>query len=105
MSGFVRFVDGDWSWNSSVTHFLFDFLAEQLPEGPIRSEVLELQENNVLMLDLREPSNDMIVAMIVDKLPAYSQTLDRDVRSAFQPGVDELLRFASCQRRRMRAET
>ncbi|MED5815259.1 hypothetical protein VST63_23105 [Mycolicibacterium sp. 050232] len=99
MSGFVRFLDGDWSWNSSVTHFLFDFLAEQLPEGPKRSEVVELHDNNVLMLDLREPSNNMIVTTIIDKLPAHLEALDADTRSAFQPALAKLLRLATSQRR------
>ncbi|MGW4099110.1 hypothetical protein [Mycobacterium sp. NPDC004974] len=99
MNGFLRFVDGNWSWNSSITHFLFDFLAEQLPEGPKRSEVVELHENNVPMLDLREPSNDIVVTTVVEKLPAHLETLDPDTRSAFQPPLEELLRLAASQHR------
>ncbi|WP_135452754.1 hypothetical protein [Mycobacterium sp. DL99] len=99
MSGYFRFVDDGWSWNSSVTHFLFDFLAEQLPEGAKRSEVVELHDNNVLMMDLREPSNDIIVTTIIEKLPTHLETLDPDTRSAFQPPLEKLLRLAASQHR------
>ncbi|OLP01870.1 hypothetical protein BVU76_13065 [Mycolicibacterium porcinum] len=88
-----------------MTHFFFDFLAEQLPDGQKRSEVVELQDSNVLMLDLREPSNDMIVTTIIDNLPTRLETLDPDIRSAFQPAVDELLRLATSQHRRARDQT
>lgn len=72
MSGFVRFVDGDWSWNSSVTHFFFDFLAEQLPDGQKRSEVVELQDSNVLMRydDHRQPGvRELIAPHLQDSSP------------------------------------
>lgn len=97
MSGFVRFAADDWSWSSSMTRTLFDFLVDRLPEGQDKSHVAELRDDNVLMLDLRDPSGDLIVATIIDDLPKYLDGLDKAVRSALLPGFTELLRLASEQ--------
>jgi hypothetical protein len=97
MSGFVRFVDDDWAWSSSMTRVLFDFLTDGLPEGPSKSDIAELRDNNVLILDLREPSQDLIVKTIVDGLATYLDSLDPDLGSSLQPGFMELLRLAAAQ--------
>jgi hypothetical protein len=49
------------------------------------------------MLDLRDPSEDLIVKTIVDDLPKYLDSLDSDLRSSFLPGFTELLDLASKQ--------
>jgi hypothetical protein len=97
MSGFVRFVSDDWAWSSSMTRVLFDFLVDRLPAGQAKSEVEELRDNNVLMLDLRDQSEDLIVKTIVEALPEYLDGLDSDLRSSFLPGFTELLNLASEQ--------
>ena len=97
MSGFVRFVGDDWAWSSSMTRSLFDFLVEQLPDGQVKSDVAELRDDNVLMLDLRDPSQDLIVTTIIDDLPRYLDGLDSGLRSSLLPGFTELLHLASEQ--------
>lgn len=99
MSGFVRFVGDDWAWSSSMTRLLFDFLADSLPEGVSKSDVIELRDNNVLILDLRDPSQDLIVKTILDGLPNYLKNLHSDLQSSVQPGFAELQRLASAQHR------
>ncbi|MGV0811525.1 hypothetical protein ABQF34_06150 [Mycolicibacterium boenickei] len=99
MSGFVRFIEDDWSWSSSMTRLLFDFLVDRLPEGQPRSDIEELRDNNVLMLDLRDPSQDLIVEAIVDGLPTYLNSLDSGLQSSLQPGFTMLLQLAASQHR------
>lgn len=97
MSGFVRFVDDDWAWSSSITRLLFDFLADSLPDDAKKSDIAELRDNNVLMLDLRDPSQDLIVKTIVDGLQKYLNGLSPDLQSSVQPSFAELQRLASAQ--------
>lgn len=101
MSGFVRFADGDWSWNSSMTRIMFDLLEDRLPDGDSKDEIVELRDNNVLMLDLRDRSQDQLVAIIVNELDDYlARRFDADVRKDFEKGYSELLRLAAAQHRR-----
>jgi len=101
VSGFVRFVDGDWSWNSSMTRIMFDLLEDRLPDGDRKAEIVELRDNNVLMLDLRDPSQDQLVAIIANELNDYlAGRFDADARKDFERGYSELLRLAAAQHRR-----
>lgn len=101
MSGFVRFVDGDWSWNSSMTRIMFDLLEDRLPDGDQKAEIVELRDNNVLMLDLRDPSQDQLVAIITNDLNDYlASRFDANARKDFEAGYSELLRLATAQHRR-----
>jgi hypothetical protein len=99
MSGFVRFVGDDWSWSSSMTRLLFDFLIERLPEGKVSAEIAELRDHNVLMLDLRSPEQDLVVKVIVNGLPAYLDSLDSDSQASLRPGFTKLLELATAQQR------
>lgn len=83
-----------------MTRLLFDFLADSLPEGVDKSGVVELRDNNVLILDLRDPSQDLIVKTIIEGLPNYLRNLDPEIQSSVQPGFTELQRLASSQHRR-----
>ncbi|WIM86639.1 hypothetical protein PT015_17315 [Candidatus Mycobacterium wuenschmannii] len=82
-----------------MTRLLFDYLADSLPEGVDKSDVVELRDNNVLILDLREPSQGLIVKTIVEGLPSYLGNLQPDLQSSVQPGFTELQRLASAQHR------
>ncbi|CPS18070.1 Uncharacterised protein [Mycobacteroides abscessus subsp. abscessus] len=97
MSGLVRFVDDDWAWSSSMTRFLFDFLANQVPDDSVKSEIAELRDDNVLLLDLRDPSKDVIVETIVNDLPQHLASQDSSLQAAFQSSFTELQRLASAQ--------
>ncbi|WP_156442333.1 hypothetical protein [Mycobacterium sp. IS-1556] len=88
-----------------MTRLLFDFLVDQLPEGHARSYIEELRDNNVMMLDLRDPSQDLIVAAIVDDFPRYLEGMDSNLRMSLQPGFTELLKLANSQHRHNQATT
>ncbi len=100
MGGFFRFVDEDWSWNTSLTVIVFDLLEDRLPDGDRKNEMCELRDNNVLMLDLRDPSDDDIVEIIVNDLKSYmASRFGPEMWKSFEPGFSELLRLASAQHR------
>ena len=96
MGGFVRFRDGDWSWRSSMTSFLFDFLEATLPQGPARQEIHELNEHNVLMLDLRDPSQSKIVDLIAEQFLSWVARNAADP-GALSKGYSELVDLAQMQ--------
>ena len=101
MSGFVRFVDGDWSWNSSMTRIMFDLLEDRLPDGDRKNEIVELRDNNVMMLDLRDRSQDQLVEIIANELNDYlSSRFDTDARKDFERACSELRSLAAAQHRR-----
>ncbi|MCZ8382241.1 hypothetical protein O6P37_25550 [Mycobacterium sp. CPCC 205372] len=88
-----------------MTRLLFDFLVDRLPEGRLRSDIAELRDNNVLMLDLRTPEQDSVVKTIVDGLPTYLDRLDSDLQASLRPGFTELLELATAQHRQNQATT
>lgn len=96
MGGFVRFQAGDWSWSSSMTSFLFDFLEDTLPDGPARREIHELNEHNVLILDLRDPSRGEMVNLIADQLLSWVARNAADP-AALHKGYGELVDLAKMQ--------
>lgn len=100
MGGFVRFVDGDWSWNLSTTRIMFDLLVDRLPDGDRKTDITELRDNNVLMLDLRDPSQDPLVEIIANNLRDYvDRTFAPEIRQTLGPPLDELHRLAVDQHR------
>lgn len=101
MGGFVRFLDGGWSWNSSMTRIVFDLLEDRLPDGDRKAEIVELRDNNVMMLDLRDRSQDQLVAIIANDLNDYlACRFAVDARKDLERGYSELLRLAAAQHRR-----
>jgi len=102
MGGFVRLQHGNWSWKSSMTSFLFDFLEDTLPAGPARQEIHELNENNVLMLDLRDQSRGEMVDLIADQLLSWVATNAADP-AALSKGYGELVDLAKMQQGRNQA--
>lgn len=99
MSGIVRFITGDWTGSSSSTRILFDLLIEHLPDNARKAQIVELYDNNVLMLDLRKPSEADLIDIIVEEMPAYLATyFDADLKAALTPAFEELSRLALAQR-------
>lgn len=85
-----------------MTSFLFDFLDDTLPEGPARQEIHELNEHNVLMLDLRDPSRSEMVDLIADQLLSWVARSASDPE-ALHKGYSELVDLAKMQQGRNRA--
>lgn len=104
MNSFIGFLDGSWSWNTSMTAIVFDLLEDRLPDGDRKAEIVELRDNNILMLDLRDRSQEQLVAIIANELSGYlAGRFDADARKNFEPGYSELLRLAAAQHRRNHA--
>ncbi|KHO17737.1 hypothetical protein QQ25_26585 [Mycolicibacterium setense] len=104
MNSLVRFLDGSWSWNSWMTEIVFDLLEDRLPDGDRKAEIVELRDNNILMLDLRDRSQEQLVAIIANELNGYlADRFDADTRKNFEQGYSELLRLAAAQHRRNHA--
>lgn len=100
MGGFIQFTSDSWSSSSSMTRYVFEFLLDRLPDGPARSELGELNENNVLLLDLREPANRGLVELLAVALPKHVEHIrDGTLREAFGPALMELSEKADRQRR------
>jgi hypothetical protein len=98
MSGLINFSSHAWSENSSRTRFVFDFLIGHLPDGPKRAELIELEENNVLLLGLDDPSEQVLVDLLADKLPGYIENIsDDELREAFAPALTELAQMARAE--------
>jgi hypothetical protein len=104
MGGFIRLQDGDWSWRSSMTSFLFDFLEDTLPDGQARRDIHELNEHNVLMLDLRDPSCGEMVDLIADQLLSWVARNATDPE-ALHKGYSELVDLAKQQQAHNQAAT
>jgi hypothetical protein len=76
-------------------------LIAELPQGVRKTQITELRDNNMLILDLRDSSEADLVDIIVNEMPAYvSSTFDPDTAKALAPGFDELSRLARSQCRR-----
>lgn len=86
-----------------MTRLIFDLLVDRLPDGQARSAIAELRDDNVMMLDLRVPAQDLVVRTIVDHLPVHLETLDVDVRASLLPGFTRLLELATDQHHRNQA--
>ncbi|MEV0672379.1 hypothetical protein [Mycobacterium sp. NPDC050441] len=87
-----------------MTGIVFDLLEDRLPDGGRKAEIVELRDNNILMLDLRDRSQEQLVAIIANELNDYLEgRFDADARKAFEPGYSELLRLAAAQHRRNHA--
>lgn len=96
MGGFFRFVDEDWSWNTSLTVIVFDLLVDRVPDGPRKAEIAGLRDENLLMLDLRDPSQDDLVEIVVDDLKGYLANRFNPVMwNSLEPGISQLLRLAT----------
>ncbi|WKG03249.1 hypothetical protein [Mycolicibacterium sp. HK-90] len=84
-----------------MTRIVFDLLEDRLPDGDRKAEIVELRDNNVMMLDLRDRSQDQLVAIIAHELNDYlACRFDVDARKDFERGYSELLQLATAQHRR-----
>lgn len=100
MGGHFRFLNENWSWNTSLTVLVFDLLEDRLVDSKRKAEMAELRDENILMLDLRDPSQDDLVEIIVNDLDDYlAARFNPDMWRSFGRGVPELLRLATAQHR------
>jgi len=100
MSGLIKFSANAWAENSSRTRFVFDFLINHLPAGSKKAELTELEENNVLLLSLGDPGEEVLVDLLADELPGYIEKIDdHELREAFRPELATLAEMAKAEKR------
>lgn len=81
-----------------MTLIVFDLLEDRLPDGDRKTEIVELRDNNVMMRDLRDRSQDQLVAIIANELNDYlAGRFGADTRKDFEGGYSELRRLAAAQ--------
>ena len=79
---------------------MFSLLASRLSDGNRKAEIRDLLDNNVLILDLRDPSEGLLIDVILNDLEDYlTSRFETDTCRDFQPGFVELLRLAESQQR------
>jgi hypothetical protein len=71
VTGTVLFAESAWDGKSSAAFYAMDFIAQRLPAGPLRDEIRELADGNVLILDLCGPAKAAAVDLLSDALPAH----------------------------------
>ncbi|MUL84765.1 MULTISPECIES: hypothetical protein [unclassified Mycolicibacterium] len=83
-----------------MTCIMFDLLEERVADVDRKAEMRELRDENILMIDLRDPSDDELVEIIVNELCGYLAThFDTDTCKAMELGFSELHRLAASQHR------
>jgi hypothetical protein len=98
MAGSIFFANNTWSSKSSATFYVFDFLIDRLPESGTKSQLQEYVENNIAMLNLRNPDQAELVDLIADDLPQHLEaTEDPSRRENLHRLLDDLILFAKEQ--------
>lgn len=104
MAGSIFFVKHNWSSRSSATFYVFEFLISRLPDGPAKNRLQEYVDNNISMLDLRDPKESQLVDLIADALPPHIEKIEdtriRENLSVLLRDLFEFERTAVVQRRR-----
>lgn len=76
MAGEIFFSKRNWAASSWVTFYVLEYLASHVPDPAERKELTELVENNIPMLDLRDPRRAQLVNIIADGLPHQMPEVD-----------------------------
>jgi hypothetical protein len=79
MAGSIFFTRRNWSSRSSATFYVFEFLISRLPDGESKSRLQEYVDNNIPMLDLRDPAQSQLVDLIADDLPQHIKSIEDPV--------------------------
>ncbi|MCV7283252.1 hypothetical protein H7J88_26810 [Mycolicibacterium flavescens] len=103
MAGSIFFASDSWHGKSSTTFFVMDFLISQLPDGEIRSQLQDLVDNNIAILDLREPGQSALLDLIAEELPQHIESIgDARIRENLTTRLADLVSLARTQRQKTR---
>jgi len=98
MAGDIFFTRHHWASSSSTILYVLRYLADRAADAATRDKLTELVENNIPMLDLRDPQLSPLVDIIADELPGYVKSLhDSELRESLTAIFKDLYRFASEQ--------
>lgn len=98
MAGMIFFKKHNWPASSWLTFYVMEHLASRVGDITTRENLMELVENNVPMLDLRDPGQAPLVDILLNDFPQHMPVL-KD--SKYQPDlkalINKLLEYAKEQ--------
>ncbi len=97
MGGTIFFAQHDWGGSGWATRFVLEYLASRVADASTKNMLIELVENHILMLDVRDPQQAPLVDIIADELPSHVASLeDEELRGILLNSTlfDELYRYA-----------
>lgn len=102
MGGSIFFSQHHWSASGWATRFVLEYLASRVADASTKDKLIEIVENNINMLDLRDPQQAALVDIIADELPSHVAHLnDAKLREILLNSTlfEELYRSAREQRK------
>ncbi len=100
MAGIIFFAQHHWDASSWVIRFVMEYVASRITDASTKETLIELVENNILILDLRDPESALLVDIIADELPSHvAQLEDAELRNILCSGTlfEELYQCARDQ--------
>jgi hypothetical protein len=95
MAGDIFFSKHNWAASSWATFYVLEYLANRVPDAPTKEKLTELVENNIPMLDLRDPQLAQLVDIIADDLPRHVPVLeDSKLQQDLTTLLAELVKYA-----------
>ena len=97
MGGTIFFAQHDWGGSGWATRFVLEYLASRVADASTKNMLIELVENHILMLDVRDPQQAPLVDIIADELPSHVASLeDEELRGILLNSTlfNELYRYA-----------
>jgi hypothetical protein len=97
MGGSIFFAQHHWTASGWATRFVLEYLASRVADASTKDALIELVENHILMLDLRDPQRAPLVDIIADELPSHVAALtDVELREILSNSTlfEELYRYA-----------
>jgi hypothetical protein len=95
MAGDIFFSKHNWAASSWATFYVLKYLANRVSDVATREMLMELVENNIPMLDLRDCQHAHLVDILADQLPHELPTLeDPELQQKFTALISELVAYA-----------
>jgi hypothetical protein len=98
MAGGIRFRDHSWASSTSKTLYVFEYLISRLPNGETKDRLRELVDEEIPLLDLRDPKESVLVDLIANDLQNHVESLeDATRRDNLTAAFSDLIEFAKEQ--------
>jgi hypothetical protein len=104
MAGMIFFKRGNWGASSWLTFYIMEHVADRAAESETKEQITELVQNNIPMLDLRDPGLASLVDIIADDLPNHFPRMqDQKDQLDLNAVIDKLIELAKEQQRENRS--
>jgi hypothetical protein len=98
MAGMIFFNKHNWGASSWLTFYVMEHLASRIGDPATQNQISELVDNNIPMLDLRDPDKAPLVNLIVEDLPKHMPVLkDQTYQPELVALINELVDYAKEQ--------